>query len=140
MPHTKKILVVFTCLVTAAITSTFLLSFFLIVTYEAKSTNSFSISDITAFFYVWIVAALVAIPAAVLVGMPSFFLLQRLQFLNLFSICVIGAILGVLVHLIGVGQLSCWACAATGVTSAFLAWLLLTRSNYSFKADGFAAA
>ena len=133
MPTTRKILILLTYLIVATLTATFLLSFFLFVTSKATSTIHFSSSDITAFFYVWIVAALVAIPAALLVGLPSYLVLQRIQFLNLFSICAIGAVIGLLVHLTGVDQLPWWACEATGITSASLAWLLFRRSNYSVR-------
>ena len=140
MPTTKKIPVLLASLFVAGFAGTFLLSVVLTVTYEATTTNHFSSSDVTAFFYVWFVAALVAIPAALLVGVPSYLFLQRIQLFNFFSICLIGTTLGLLVHLTGVDGLSWWACAATGTASAFFAWLLLRRSNYSFEADGYAAA
>jgi uncharacterized membrane protein len=140
MPTTKKVPVLLASLVAAGVAGTFLLSAGLTVTYEATTTNHFSSSDVSAFFYVWFVAALVAISAALLVGVPSYLILQRIKLLNVFSVCLIGATIGLLVHLTGVDDLSWCACAATGTVSAFFAWLLLRRSNYSFKADVSAAA
>jgi hypothetical protein len=95
-----------------------------------------SASDVSLVLYVWGVAALLTLPASVLGGVPSYFVLYKLGLFNLPFIFVIGAVVGWLVFLTDLAKLPAAACMATGAVSGFIAWLLLRSSNYSSKRTG----
>jgi hypothetical protein len=132
MATTKEISFLLGALVTAALAGTLALSVALLASYEITTSNPFSVSDIAAAFYVWVVAAIVGVPVALLGGVPSYLLLRRLGLFNWLSASAVGAVFGYLLSLTSVSHLSWQACSVVGTVSALLAWFLL-RSNYSSK-------
>jgi hypothetical protein len=85
-------------------------------------------------FYIWIVAAIVAVPIALLAGVPSYFFLTYLGAMNAPAVSFIGAACGLLVqfllvHLTDIVNVSALGCTAIGLVSALFAWVLLNRKR-----------
>lgn len=101
------------------------------------TTNRFFHSDIAAALYVWIIAAIVGVPVAIIGGVPAYFILQRFTVFNWLSVIIVGVVLGLLVHLTGFTYLSWLDCGAVGAASAFVAWLLLKNRSIKFEVHSF---
>jgi hypothetical protein len=75
--------------------------------------------------------AIFTVPAALVFGLPAFFLLKRFRILNMFSVSLIGAIAGVLVPLAMFQRVNFpgihwwWNLAGIGSASAIVAFLVL---------------
>ena len=70
---------------------------------------------------------LVAVPITLILGVPAFFLLQRIHLLNGWVISAIGALAGWVTGLTPLGFISVVACICQGVMTAIISWILLYR-------------
>ena len=136
LPREKELPYLLCCLVAAAVVGSLVFSVAFVATVGSTTSNPFSgfASSPTLFsvvLYVWVVAAIVAIPAALLGGVPGYFVLRRLGLFNWWSVSSVGVVFGFLVYLTGLSTLSVLACIATGALLAFIAWLLLALTIHS---------
>lgn len=77
---------------------------------------------------VFIVGVVVAVPFALLVGVPGYYLLRCAGALGIGSVLAIGLIGGGLLHL-WLAQLPLYTCAIMGGVAAWVAWSLLPRER-----------
>ena len=90
-------------------------------------------SDILAFAAL---LSLVAVPVALLFGVPAFFAFRRFGVLRWWSLTALGASLGTAMGGTWVAHGVPWlGCVALGLVSAYIAWLLLVRSNLPLNSD-----
>ena len=79
-------------------------------------------------------AGVFAIPAAILFGTPSFFLLRRVGLLRWWSVCAIGVAAGTLISAAGITPFIPWYMdVGLGFISALVSWLILVRSKVPLR-------
>lgn len=89
---------------------------------------SIQVTDVWAVAYVGVVSGVVAVPAALALGTPTFFLLRKYCLLKWWVVCALGALSGALVGTTDFSFGVPWS-AGLGLVSACIAWDLIVRSN-----------
>jgi hypothetical protein len=70
---------------------------------------------------------LVAVPISLVLGLPAFYLLQRIHLLNGWVISAIGALAGWIAGLTPLGFISVLSCIGQGLVTAIISWILVYR-------------
>ncbi|TMH28463.1 MAG: hypothetical protein E6H66_21690 [Betaproteobacteria bacterium] len=79
--------------------------------------------------YLIVVFCIFAVPVAVALGTPAFFFLRELGWLNPWSVCSLGGIIGTVIGLNGAAGVPWPVCLSLGFLSALVAWLFIKRFN-----------
>ena len=87
------------------------------------------------------VVSIFAVPVALILGLPGFFLLRHFGLLSMWSICVLATLAGGLVGATTLTAGMPWVgCVGLGFVSGVLAWVLIVRSNIPLVRTPFGAA
>ncbi len=111
---------------------TLILCFYLVAT--EGTVLSIQVNDLRAVAYVWFVSGVVVVPAALVCGTPTFFLLRKYCLLRWWVICPLGAIVGAVIGTTDISFGVPWS-AGLGLISACIAWVLIVRSNLPLNPD-----
>ncbi len=115
-------------LVLGAAAGCFLLGVVLWGEYAFATGSTVAPADLEGMFYVGLVASVVAVPVALMGGVPGYYFLKWRGLLNGWSVTLAGTLLGAAVGSGGFApHLSATEFVGLGAVSGFLTWRLLKR-------------
>ncbi len=136
MPIPKQVMILLVLLCASSVLGSFFWSFMFCFYLAVTEATIFSIqaNDLFAVVYVGIVSSVVAIPTALVFGIPMFFVLRSSRLLSWWSLLIAGGASGAVIGTASFSFGVLWS-AGLGLVSACIAWLLIVRSNLPLNPD-----